>query len=128
MKFLLDTHIFLWWITDSQLLSQTARDIVSDANSELYWSAASSWEVAIKYKLGRLPLPEVPELFIPPELAINRIDPLPIISEHSFRAGQLPIHHRDPFDRMLVAQAQAENMEIISNDRQIRLYDVSMAW
>jgi PIN domain nuclease of toxin-antitoxin system len=128
MKFLLDTHIFLWWITDSHLLSQPARDIVSDGNTELYWSAASSWEVAIKYKLGRLPLPEVPELFIPLELAKNRIDPLPIISEHSFIAGQLPMHHRDPFDRMLVAQAQAENMEIISNDRQIGLYDINIAW
>ena len=128
MKFLLDTHIFLWWITDAQLLSQTARDIVSDGNSELYWSAASSWEVAIKYKLGRLPLPEVPESFIPTELAKNRIDSLPIVNDHAFRAGQLPIHHRDPFDRMLVAQAQAENMKIISNDRQISLYDVNIAW
>jgi len=128
MKFLLETHIFLWWITDSQLLSQTARDIVSDGNSELFWSTASSWEVAIKYRLGRLPLPEVPEVFIPTELAKNRIDPLPIISEHAFRAGQLPIHHRDPFDRMLVAQAQAENMEIVSNDHQISLYDVNIAW
>ena len=128
MKFLLDTHTFLWWITDSQLLSQTARDIVSDGSSELFWSAASSWEVSIKYKLGRLPLPEVPESFIPTELAKNRVESLPIISEHAFRAGQLPVHHHDPFDRMLVAQALTENMEIISNDRQISLYDVKIAW
>jgi len=128
MKFLLDTHIFLWWIAASQLLSQTARDIISDGNSELYWSTASSWEVAIKYKIGRLPLPEVPELFIPTELAKNRIDSLPIVGDHSFRAGQLPIHHRDPFDRMLIAQAQIENMEIVSSDRQISLYDVNIAW
>ncbi|MEE8540926.1 MAG: type II toxin-antitoxin system VapC family toxin [Desulfobacterales bacterium] len=128
MKFLLDTHIFLWWITASQLLSQTARDIISDGNSELFWSTASSWEVAIKYKIGRLPLPEVPESFIPTELAKNRIDSLPIVNDHSFRAGQLPTHHRDPFDRMLIAQAQIENMEIISSDHQISLYDVKIAW
>jgi len=128
MKFLLDTHILLWWITASQLLSQTARDIISEGNSELYWSTASSWEVAIKYKIGRLPLPEVPELFIPTELTKNRIDSLPIANDHSFRAGQLPIHHRDPFDRMLIAQAQIENMEIISSDRQISLYEVKVAW
>lgn len=128
MKFILDTHTFLWWITDSQLLSQTARDIISDGNSELFWSAASSWEVAMKYKLGRLPLPEAPELFIPIELAKNRIESLPIINKHSFKAGQLPIHHRDPFDRMLIAQAQVENMEIISNDHQISLYDINTAW
>lgn len=128
MKFLLDTHIFLWWITASQLLSQTARDIISDGNSELYWSTASSWEVAIKYKIGRLPLPEVPELFIPTELAKNRIDSLPIVNDHSFRAGQLPAHHRDPFDRMIIAQAQIENMEIITSDRQMSLYDINVTW
>ncbi len=128
MKFLLDTHAFLWWLTDSPLLSQGARDTIGDGNCELFWSAASSWEVAIKYKLGRLPLPEAPELYIPSELAKNRVDALPIFSEHSFRAGQLPMHHGDPFDRMLIAQAQVEGMEMISNDRQIQLYDVNIVW
>lgn len=128
MKFLLDTHTFLWWITDSEHLSQTAQDMISDSSNELFWSAASSWEVAIKYNLGRLRLPEAPGLFIPTELARNRIESLPIIDEHSFRAGQLPIHHRDPFDRMLIAQAQIEEMKIISNDHQIGLYDVNVTW
>ena len=128
MRFLLDTHTFLWWITDSRQLSQTAHVTMADGNSDLFWSAASSWEVAIKYKLGRLPLPERPELLIPTELAKNRVDPLPIVSDHSFRAGQLPLHHRDPFDRMLVAQAQLEDMEIISGDRLISRYDVTTIW
>lgn len=128
MRFLLDTHSFLWWITDSQHLSQTAQNIISDSNNELFWSAASSWEVAIKYNLGRLRLPEAPELFIPTELVKNRIESLHIVDEHSFRAGQLPIHHRDPFDRMLIAQAQIEEMKIISNDHQISLYDVNVTW
>ena len=128
MKFLLDTHSFLWWITDSQLISQTAQEIIGDSNNDLFWSAASSWEVAIKYNLGRLMLPEAPELFIPTELVKNRIESLPIVDKHSFRAGQLPIHHRDPFDRMLIAQAQIEGMKIISNDHQISLYDIEMTW
>ncbi|MEE8397807.1 MAG: type II toxin-antitoxin system VapC family toxin [Desulfobacterales bacterium] len=128
MKYLLDTHTFLWWITDSQHLSQMAREIVGDGHSELYWSSAGSWEIAIKYNLGRLPLPEAPELLIPTELARNRIDVLPIFNEHAFKAGQLPMHHRDPFDRLLIAQAQLEGMAIISNDRQMNLYDVDMAW
>jgi len=128
VKFLLDTHAFLWWITDSHHLSQTAREIIGDGNSELYWSSAGSWEIAIKYSLGRLPLPEAPELLIPTELAKNRIDSLPIFDEHAFRAGQLPMLHGDPFDRLLIAQAQVEGMEIISNDRQMGLYDVDVTW
>lgn len=128
MKYLLDTHTFLWWITDSDRLSQTAREIIGDGNSELYWSPASSWEIAIKYHLDRLPLPEPPESLIPTELAKNRVDSLPILDPHAFEAGQLPMHHRDPFDRLLIAQAQLESMEIISNDRQMSLYDVDIAW
>ncbi len=128
MKYLLDTHTFLWWITDSQHLSQISREIVGDGHSELYWSSASSWEIAIKYNLGRLPLPEAPELLIPTELAKNRIDVLPIFNEHAFKAGQLPMHHRDPFDRLLIAQAQLEGMGIISDDHQMSLYDVDIVW
>lgn len=115
MKYLLDTHTFLWWITDSDRLPHTAREIIGDGSSELYWSPAGSWEIAIKHHLGRLPLPGPPESLIPAELAKNRINPLPILDSHAFKAGQLPMHHRDPFDRLLIAQAQLESMEIISN-------------
>ena len=128
MKYLLDTHTFLWWTTDSDRLSQTAREIIGDGNSELYWSPSSSWEIAIKYHLGRLPLPEPPESLIPTELAKNRVDSIPIVNAHAFRAGQLPMHHRDPFDRLLIAQAQLESMDIISNDRQMDLYDIGIIW
>ena len=128
MKYLLDTHTFLWWITDSDRLSQTAREIVGDGNSELYWSPASSWEIAIKHHLDRLPLPEPPESLIPAEMAKNRISSLPILDAHAFKAGQLPMHHRDPFDRLLIAQAQLESMDIISNDRQMDLYDIGIIW
>ena len=128
MKLLLDTHVFLWWITDPKKLSGTARELASDGNNSLYWSSASSWEVSIKYALGRLPLPEPPEKFIPSELTKNAIESLPIIDTHAFRAGQLPRHHRDPFDRMLVAQAQIESFFLLSNDRQLNLYDVVIKW
>jgi len=128
MNILLDTHTFLWWITDMPKLSQTARELIGDGHNTIYWSAASSWEVSIKYALGRLPLPEAPEIFLPSEIAQNRVEPLPIIDLHSFRAGQLPRHHRDPFDRMLVAQAQVESLVLLTNDQKLSLYDVEVQW
>jgi len=128
MKLLLDTHTFLWWITDSPQISATARELIRDGRNVLYWSAASSWEVSIKYSLGRLSLPDVPERFLPFELAKNRVECLPIIDDHAFQAGQLPHHHRDPFDRMLIAQAQVESLVLVSDDRQLTLYDVKIQW
>ena len=128
MKLLLDTHTFLWWITDDPQLSKKARELISDGHNILYWSAASSWEVSIKYALGRMPLPEAPEQFLPAEIEKNRLESLPIIDAHAFQAGQLPHHHRDPFDRMLVAQAQVESLALLSNDRQLNHYDVDIRW
>ena len=128
MKLLLDTHIFLWWILDDPKLSARALDLIGDSRNTLYWSAASSWEVSIKHALGRLPLPETPEQFLPAELGKNRIESLPIIDDHAFQAGQLPRHHTDPFDRMLVAQAQLESLGLISNDEQLSLYQVDLHW
>jgi len=128
MKILLDTHTFLWWITDAPQISATARELIGDGHNELYWSAASSWEVSVKYALRRLPLPDAPERFLPFELAQNRIESLPVIDAHAFQAGQLPRHHRDPFDRMLIAQAQVESLVLLSNDPQLSLYDVRVQW
>lgn len=128
MKLLLDTHTFLWWISDDPKLSAKALELIGDNRNILYWSAASSWEVSIKYALGRLPLPETPEQFLPAELGKNRIESLPIVDAHAFQAGLLPRHHRDPFDRMLVAQAQVESLGLISNDKQLSLYNVDVHW
>ena len=128
MKVLLDTHAFLWWITDDPQLSPKAREVISDSHNTLYWSAASSWEVSIKYALGRLPLPETPEQFLPVELGKNRIESLSVIDAHAFLAGRLPRHHSDPFDRMLVAQAQIESLLILSNDRKLIHYNVDIHW
>ena len=126
MKLLLDTHTFLWWITNAPQLSDRARDFILNGNNPLYWSAASSWEVSIKYALGRLPLPDVPERFLPPQLFHNHIESLAVNDNHAFLAGQLPGRHRDPFDRMLIAQAHVESMALLSNDRQLGLYEIEL--
>jgi len=128
VKLLLDTHTFLWWTTDDPQLSATALDLIADNRNTLYWSAASSWEVSIKYALGRLPLPEIPEQFLPAELGRNRIESIPIIDAHAFQAGRLPRYHRNPFDRMLVAQAMIEGFGLITNDVHIRRYEVEAYW
>ncbi len=126
MKLLLDTHIFLWWITDAPELSENARKLIRERRNRLFWSAASSWEIAIKYASGKLPLPEQPNKFISKELAKNRISSLPISDAHAFEAGNLPLHHKDPFDRMLVAQARLEGLGLISDDPLLIQYDVKI--
>lgn len=128
MNLLLDTHTFLWWITDDPKLSERVRDLIGDGHNRIYWSAASSWEVAIKFALGRLPLPDAPERFLLDALVNNRIESLPITDLHALRAGQLPRHHRDPFDRMLIAQAQVESLALLSNDPQCSRYELRVIW
>ena len=128
MKALLDTHTFLWWITDDPRLSGEARKIIAEGGNELYLSAASGWEMAIKAGLGRLVLPDDPGIFIPEQMAHNAILPLPIRMRHVLHVFHLPDHHRDPFDRLLVAQAQLEDMPILSSDPQIARYPVRIIW
>lgn len=128
MKYLLDTHVFLWWITDSSLLSKTARRAITESSNELNWSSASSWEISIKFANGKLPLPDEPESFILSELTKNQISSLAITDQHSFLAGKLPVYHRDPFDRMLIAQSKIEKMPLITNDKEIKKYDVEIIW
>jgi PIN domain nuclease of toxin-antitoxin system len=128
MKILLDTHAFLWWIIDDPQLSQTACDLIGNGNNDLYWSTASSWEVAIKYALGRLPLPDEPSTFIIEELEKNQVKSLSISNIHAFEAGLLPLHHKDPFDRMLIAQARTDSMAILSCDSCFGFYEVHVKW
>lgn len=128
MKALLDTQSFLWWVTDDPRLSSRAREIIADGDNELFLSAASGWEMVIKAKLGRLHLPDNPESFVLEQLVINAIESLPVQMSHALRVYTLPEHHRDPFDRMLVAQAQAERMPILTADPQIAEYDVQAVW
>lgn len=128
MKYLLDTQAFLWWITDSKCLSNRAREIIQDGNNMLLLSAASGWEIAIKASLGRLELPDRPEKVIPEQLSLNNIQGLPVQMSHALHVHSLPQHHRDPFDRMLVAQCQLEEIPIITSDPQIAEYEVDVIW
>ncbi len=128
MRILLDTHCWLWWITTLEKLSPTAQQLIMDGHNEVFLSAASSWEIAIKYSLGRLPLPEAPEKFVPPRLTRDAITPLPISHSHALRVASLPLHHRDPFDRLLISQAQLEQLTIMTVDKQFEAYEVELIW
>ena len=128
MKALLDTHTFLWWITDNPKLSSRVRKIIGDGRNELFFSAASGWEIAIKAQLGRIKIPDKPELFISEQMVANAIQGLPIQISHAVHVYNLPPHHRDPFDRMLVAQAQLEGLPILTDDPQISQYPVKVIW
>ena len=122
MKFLLDTSVFLWSLVAEEKLNSKATEILKPRSNHLHFSAASTWEIAIKFALGALPLPKKPSEYIPECLSSLAIHPLDITHEHALRAGELPLHHRDPFDRLLIAQAITEGMTLLTADRAFRLY------
>ncbi len=128
MKILLDTHAFLWWIADDQRLSQVARDAIANPDSEIFVSAASAWEIAIKAGIGRMTLPESARRFVPKHLERNGFVSLPIELEHALTVEELPLYHKDPFDRLLVAQSQAERLTIVTDDPLIQRYNVQTLW
>lgn len=128
MRVLLDTHTFLWWITNNEQLSNTSRNIIGDSQNELFFSVASGWEMAIKARLGKLELPENLDQFIAEQLQQNAIAGLPIQMSHALHVYTLPPLHRDPFDRLLIAQSQLENMPILTIDPQIGRYDLEVIW
>jgi len=128
MKALLDTHAFLWWINDDPRLSDAARQLIGNGESALFLSAASGWEIAIKMRLGRIEMLGDSEQFIFEQLALNNITVLPISMNHALRTAALPDHHRDPFDRMLVAQSQIEQLPIVTSDPLIMRYAVDVIW
>jgi PIN domain nuclease of toxin-antitoxin system len=128
MKVLLDTHTFLWWITDDNRLSSSAREIITNGGNELFLSAATGWEIAIKAQLGRIKLPKEPHSFIAEQLRLNSIQSLPIQMSHALHIYSLPKHHRDPFDRMIIAQAQLEDLPILTMDPQIPKYQIKVIW
>jgi len=127
MRALLDTHALLWWLVDSDRLSTRAREVIG-GDAELHWSAASSWEVAIKTALGRIELPEPPRSLIPRVLREQAIRPIDVTQAHALAVADLPLHHRDPFDRMLVAQASLEKLVILSADKIFLEYGVDVLW
>jgi len=128
MRALLDTHTFLWWITDDPKLSLRAREIIEEGKNVVFFSAASGWEMAIKAGLGKLIIPGDVRAFVMEQLAVNGISPLAVELIHALHVFTLPPIHRDPFDRLLIAQAQIENLPILTADPQISRYDVEVIW
>jgi PIN domain nuclease of toxin-antitoxin system len=119
MRLLLDTHVVLWWLSDSPELSGEVKEML-DTEPAVYVSAVSPWEVAIKQSVGKLSGPDD----LAERVRDSQFNGLPITAGHGVRAGRLPTHHRDPFDRILVAQAQIEGMTLVTRDKWIQLYDV----
>lgn len=128
MQLLLDTHAFLWWIDDAPALSKKARAAIGKAGNECFVSLASCWEMAIKASLGKLTLSQPLDRFIPEQLAANGFQLLDIDFRHVSRVAAMPFHHRDPFDRLLIAQASAEKLTMVSADAAFDAYDLSRLW
>lgn len=120
MSLLLDTHALLWWLANDSTLSVEARAAIADGETAVYVSAATAWEIAIKQSIGKLDAPT--DLL--EQLERHRFDPLSITAAHAYTAGNLPRHHDDPFNRMLVAQAVAEGLTIVTRDTRISRYGV----
>ena len=120
MTLLLDTHALLWWLDDNPLLSRSALEALADAGTIVFVSPVSVWEVAIKENVGKLSVP--PDWI--EKVEASHLKPMPITLQHGRLAGSLPLHHRDPFDRMLVAQAMAEGLTIVTRDPRIARYGV----
>ena len=128
MKVLLDTHALLWLITGDDRLSENARQIFLNKENRLFFSAASLWEICIKKSLGKISLKNGWFHTIQAEMEINTIQWLPIEMAHCIKVAELPFHHRDPFDRMLIAQAIVEDLQLLSRDRRLSDYGIERIW
>lgn len=128
MRFLLDTHVLLWALADDRRLSSSARAILVDDLHTLLWSAASTWELAIKVSLKRIRFASPLADYLPEKLESEGIVSLPITTAHAAAVELLPRHHMDPFDRLLVAQARTEGVALLSADKVMKRYDLEVVW
>ncbi len=126
MNVLVDTHVWIWSLADPSRLSAEPRSLLSSSRNVVYLSAASAWELAIKAALGKIELPEPVETYVPTRMARQGITALPITHTHALRVSTLPPHHRDPFDRLLIAQALVERLPILTADVAFDRYDVEV--
>ena len=126
MRLLIDTHCWLWRLSEPERLQATALAILSNPANTVLLSTVCSWEIAIKYSIGRLSLPEPPERFIPSRMARDSIGSLAIQHAHTIKTASLPHHHKDPFDRLLIAQAVVEKIPIMTADPDFRLYEIEI--
>jgi|SRR5271163_3229776 len=128
MRYLLDTSIWLWSVGSVDRINKQGRDLLADGEQEFYLSVASSWEIAIKAASGKLLLPGSPTTYVPKRLSDQGINPLPILQQHALAVYELPKHHTDPFDRLLIAQARTEEMVVLTADSMFRRYAVAIVW
>ncbi len=128
MRYLLDTHVFLWMVAAPDRLSQKIREIVSRKNNSLYLSAASGWEIALLRNLGRIELPDEPQRFIPEAMQQFSVMPIPIGFSTAIAAATLPLIHRDPFDRIIIAEAEKEKIIVMTKDKKFAEYGVQSLW
>jgi PIN domain nuclease of toxin-antitoxin system len=128
VRLLLDTHAFVWWIEDSVRLSAHARAAIADRRNDIFVSAVVGWELAIKQALGKLQSKRPVVEFVPEQIAMNGFRTLPVEMAHALRVSELPLHHGDPFDRLPVAQSDVEEMSLVTGDRVISRYGVSIIW
>lgn len=125
---LLDTQVFLWMHAAPQKLSESAKSVLTNPARKVLFSAVSSWEIAIKHALGRLDLPEPPTRYVPSRMASAGLTAIVVEHVHALAAGALPLHHRDPFDRLLIAQARELGIPLMTSDSLFDQYDVEVVW
>ena len=128
MKLLLDTHTFLWWNEASPRLSKKALVLLSDPANTLLLSVVSAWELVLKTQTGKLRLPESLNVYVPTRMAHYAMHALPVSLAHALASESLPLHHRDPFDRLLIAQAAIEGVPIVTADPEFRRYAIKVVW
>lgn len=128
MKYLIDTHVFLWFVVDSDALSNEASKLIQNSANQIYVSTASLWEMAIKYSIGKLELPTSYAEFIPHQLFRNDFAILQIGTPHLHQVAELDFHHKDPFDRLIIAQAISEDIPIITKDHIFDSYAIERVW
>jgi PIN domain nuclease of toxin-antitoxin system len=126
MRILIDTQAWVWWLIEPRKLSRDAIALLEDRQTTVYLSTVCVWEVVIKYAVGKLVLPAAPAIMVPRSMADDGLVELPIEHRHALQVTHLPLHHRDPFDRVIIAQAQVEGMPILTADRQFARYDVDV--
>lgn len=128
MKFIADTHAFIWFVTDSPQLSPQAKSLFESPENERFLSMASVWEIAIKTQLGKLSFSKPLEQFLPEQIALNYVQLLDISLSHALKVATIPLHHRDPFDRLIVAQSLIESLPVLSSDTALDAYGVKRIW
>ena len=128
MKYLLDTAVWLWSLNSPELIGDEGREIIERGEEEIYLSAVTSWEISIKMRLGKLDFSGPPAHHVPQFMAKQSLRPLSVTHSHAAKVYDLPPHHRDPFDRMLIAQAMVEDMVILTSDRSFKKYPVRLLW